>query len=67
MPGLGSELAFPSSELAAMEPDEILEAGISAYSAGVPRDACPYPIESDERRLWLEGWDGAKSVAEEED
>lgn len=46
--------------------DEILEAGIRAFEAGTPREACPYPPHSRERELWLAGWDEAKSVADDE-
>ncbi|WP_442919163.1 ribosome modulation factor [Methylobacterium sp. Leaf118] len=30
-----------------------------ARTQGRPRDACPYPGGSSERREWLEGYDGA--------
>jgi ribosome modulation factor len=46
--------------------DEFLEAGIRAFEAGTPREACPYPMHSQERELWLAGWDEARSVVEEE-
>jgi len=46
--------------------DKILEAGIRAFEAGAPREACPYPAHSEERELWLTGWDEARSVVEEE-
>jgi ribosome modulation factor len=46
--------------------DKILEAGIRAFEADTPREACPYPTPSKERELWLAGWDEARSVVEEE-
>jgi ribosome modulation factor len=46
--------------------DKILEAGIRAFEAGLPRVVCPYPAHSKERELWLAGWDEARAVSEEE-
>ncbi len=34
-------------------------AGARAGAHGRPKDACPYPAGSPERRAWLEGYDGA--------
>lgn len=31
--------------------------GAHARSAGRPKDACPYPARSPERKAWLEGYD----------
>lgn len=31
--------------------------GLDAYDHQVPRKKCPYPEGSDEREVWLEGWD----------
>ncbi len=33
--------------------------GARARAHGRPKDACPYPVDSPERRAWLEGFDGA--------
>jgi ribosome modulation factor len=30
--------------------------GESARQDGTPRDHCPYPEQTEERELWLEGW-----------
>ncbi len=46
--------------------DDVLEAGVRAFEAGILREACPYLPHSRESELWLAGWDEAKSVAEEE-
>lgn len=32
--------------------------GAHARALGRPKDACPYPAGSVERREWLEGYDG---------
>ena len=32
--------------------------GARARAAGRPKDACPYPAKSPERRAWIEGYDG---------
>ncbi len=37
---------------------DIVKQGARARSVGRPRDACPYPGESRERRAWFEGYDG---------
>jgi len=31
--------------------------GMDAFERDVPEDACPYPEGSDERELWLTGWE----------
>ncbi|MCJ2134357.1 hypothetical protein MKK69_09865 [Methylobacterium sp. J-026] len=38
-------------------PDPISE-GAHARARGRPRDACPYPANSEPRTAWLEGYDG---------
>ncbi|WP_084673957.1 ribosome modulation factor [Methylobacterium sp. WSM2598] len=38
-------------------PDRTPE-GVRARQHGKPRDACPYPLGSEEREEWLEGFDG---------
>jgi len=40
---------------------EIIKQGARARTLGRPRDACPYPGESRERRAWFEGFDGSVS------
>ena len=40
---------------------EIIKQGARARNTGRPRDACPYPAESRERRAWFEGFDGSVS------
>ncbi|MGU3479006.1 ribosome modulation factor [Methylobacterium sp. D48H] len=37
---------------------EIIKQGARARTVGRPRDACPYPADSRERRAWFEGFDG---------
>jgi ribosome modulation factor len=44
--------------------DPFLE-GMDAFGRGVPLAACPYPDGSDERELWLTGWDEAKRLNED--
>jgi len=39
--------------------------GFEAFGRGAPREDCPYPEGSDERKIWEEGWDEAESVDEE--
>lgn len=38
---------------------DIIKLGARARAVGRPRDACPYPGESRERRAWFEGYDGS--------
>ncbi|TXN28173.1 Rmf/CrpP family protein [Methylobacterium sp. WL19] len=38
---------------------EVIRQGARARTTGRPRDACPYPAESRERRAWFEGFDGS--------
>lgn len=38
---------------------EIIKQGARARTVGRPRDACPYPADSRERRAWFEGFDGS--------
>ena len=40
--------------------DPITE-GAHARALGRPKDACPYPADSRERRQWLDGYDGTPS------
>jgi len=39
--------------------------GFEAYGRNEPRESCPYPEGSDERKNWEEGWDEAKSLDED--
>lgn len=32
--------------------------GARARAHGRPKDSCPYPADTPERRSWLEGYDG---------
>jgi ribosome modulation factor len=50
-----------------MDISDIFGQGLDAYGANIPRDDCPYPAESDEREIWLDGWDEAKSIFEGEE
>lgn len=47
----------PAPEAEPATPNAIAE-GARARAHGRPKDACPYPAESRERREWLEGYDG---------
>ena len=38
---------------------DVIKQGARARNTGRPRDACPYPAESRERRAWYEGYDGS--------
>ena len=38
--------------------DPIAE-GAHARAVGRPKDVCPYPAASAERKAWIEGYDGA--------
>ena len=38
---------------------EVIKQGARARTAGRPRDACPHPADSRERRAWYEGYDGS--------
>ncbi len=38
---------------------EVIKQGARARTVGRPRDACPYPADSRERRAWFEGFDGS--------
>ena len=35
-----------------------IEQGAQARIHGHPKDACPYPRDSEERLSWMEGYDG---------
>lgn len=45
-------------------PDPFHE-GQDAYVLDITRDRCPYPLQSVERKTWLEGWDDAKATYEQ--
>ena len=45
-----------------MDISDIFGQGIDAYGAAISRDDCPYPVGSDEREVWQDGWDEAKSL-----
>ena len=49
------------------EPTDAYNEGLDAFARGVPRSDCPYPQGSDEREIWLGGWDDAKYYAEDDD
>jgi len=38
--------------------------GMEAYAEGVARSRCPHAPDTDERRLWLSGWDEARTIHE---
>ena len=38
---------------------DVIKLGTRARTLGRPRDACPYPTDSRERRAWYEGYDGS--------
>lgn len=38
---------------------DVIRQGARARTLGRPRDACPYPTDSRERRAWYEGYDGS--------
>ncbi|KAB1073194.1 ribosome modulation factor [Methylobacterium planeticum] len=40
-------------------PDPIAQ-GAQARIHGRPKDACPYPRNSEERASWMEGYDGVE-------
>ncbi|MBE7243684.1 MAG: hypothetical protein INR63_01935 [Actinomycetospora chiangmaiensis] len=42
---------------------DIIKQGSRARVGGRPRDACPYPGDSRERRAWFEGYDGSSREA----
>ena len=35
-----------------------IEQGAQARIRGRPKDACPYPANSEDRAAWMEGYDG---------
>ena len=37
---------------------DVIRQGARARTGGRRRDACPYPLDSRERRAWFEGYDG---------
>ncbi|GJE45822.1 ribosome modulation factor [Methylobacterium soli] len=40
-------------------PSDPIAQGAQARIHGRPKDACPYPRDSEERTSWMEGYDGA--------
>jgi ribosome modulation factor len=40
--------------------------GMDARDGGHPVNACPYPMGSDERHEWLEGWHERDAVDEDD-
>ncbi|OAH21877.1 hypothetical protein AX289_25460 [Methylorubrum populi] len=38
---------------------DVIKQGARARALGRPRDACPHPADSRERRAWYEGYDGS--------
>ena len=38
---------------------DVIMQGSRARALGRPRDACPHPADSRERRAWYEGYDGS--------
>ena len=38
---------------------DVIKQGSRARAHGRPRDACPHPADSRERRAWYEGYDGS--------
>ncbi|GAB6842969.1 ribosome modulation factor [Methylorubrum rhodinum] len=38
---------------------DVIKQGSRARALGRPRDACPHPADSRERRAWYEGYDGS--------
>jgi hypothetical protein len=60
MPAGGPEdLAIRSHESAsekAEEPADPFGSGIDARASGLGLDDCPYPHDSDEGRIWQDGW-----------
>jgi ribosome modulation factor len=48
-----------------MDP-ELVDEGVDAYCAGIPRAHCPYPAGSSEHDDWLHGWDEASRIDQEE-
>jgi ribosome modulation factor len=43
-----------------------VEEGTEAYSAAIPRDACPYPPGTQDHVDWLRGWEKAEEMEFEE-
>ena len=39
-----------------------VEEGVDAYCAGIPRNACPYQPETQDRIDWVRGWDEAEEL-----
>ncbi|MHB2205551.1 ribosome modulation factor [Methylobacterium sp. CM6257] len=50
---------FKLAERLALMLMDIIKLGARARAVGRPRDACPYPGDSRERRAWFEGYDGS--------
>ena len=47
--------------------DDNFQQGVDAYGAGISREDCPHPKDSDEREIWLDGWDEAQSLADDDE
>ncbi|MFE1603324.1 ribosome modulation factor [Methylobacterium sp. ID0610] len=43
--------------------DDPAAQGVRARQNGKPRDVCPYPLDTEEREQWLEGYDGRERTA----
>lgn len=39
-------------------PNDPIAEGAHARARRIPKDACPYPRNSEERMAWMEGYDG---------
>lgn len=55
---MAEQIIYASWKINAMLMD-IIKQGARARVLGRPRDACPYPGDSRERRAWFEGYDGS--------
>jgi len=50
-----------------MDHSQVLQEGVDAFAAGTVRAACPYPVGSDEREVWLDGWDEAENLTNDDE
>ncbi len=50
-----------------MDHSQVLQAAINAFTAGTARVACPYPVGSDEREVWFDGWDEAENLINDDE
>ena len=46
--------------------EKIIDEGVDAYCAAIPRDHCPYAPGTQDHRDWLYGWDQAALLDIEE-